>query len=143
MRRGRPVKYDPDIVAKQLDDFVNNNDYPIVKEFLLNGNNLPTFDHLLEMIKDNDTLNHAYKRALNKQEVYIEKGAISGELNPTFSIFKLKQHQFGWKDKQETEFTGPNGQPLSLGLDVVIDYGDKPDKMINVTPDNDKLTAGQ
>lgn len=32
--------------------------------------------------------------------------------NPTGAIFALKN--YGWKDKQETEITGPNGGPLEI-----------------------------
>jgi len=113
MRRGRPVKYDPEIVAEQLEDFVINHDYPLVKEFLLGRNDLPSFDYLLEMIKGNDNLHHAYKKAIDKQETYIERGALHGELNPTFAIFKLKQHQFGWKDKNEQAITVSNSFDVS------------------------------
>ena len=42
------------------------------------------------------------KRAKTKIEANIEKNALLGLFNPTFSIFNMKNN-FGWKDKQEIE----------------------------------------
>ena len=42
------------------------------------------------------------KKAKTKIEASIEKGALSGLYNPTFSIFNMKNN-FGWKDKQEVK----------------------------------------
>lgn len=41
----------------------------------------------------------------------IVKGATFNKMNPTFSIFNLKNN-YGWKDKQESEVYGKNGQPV-------------------------------
>lgn len=45
------------------------------------------------------------KRAKQKIENNIEENAMMGILNPTVSIFNLKNN-FGWKDKTEQEITG-------------------------------------
>ncbi len=42
------------------------------------------------------------KRAKNRVENYVEENSLKGLLNPTVSIFNLKNN-FGWKDKQEIE----------------------------------------
>ena len=47
------------------------------------------------------------KRAKTKIEANIEKGALLGIYNPTFSIFNMKNN-FGWQDKQEIDTTGSN-----------------------------------
>ena len=47
------------------------------------------------------------KRAKTKIEANIEKGALLGLYNPTFSIFNMKNN-FGWQDKQEIDTTGSN-----------------------------------
>ena len=44
------------------------------------------------------------KRAKTKIEANIEKGALLGLYNPTFSIFNMKNN-FGWQDKQEIDTT--------------------------------------
>lgn len=47
------------------------------------------------------------KRAKTKIEAGIEKGALLGLYNPTFSIFNMKNN-FGWQDKQEVDTTHTN-----------------------------------
>lgn len=47
------------------------------------------------------------KRAKTKIEANIEKGALLGLYNPTFSIFNMKNN-FGWQDKQEIDTTSSN-----------------------------------
>lgn len=47
------------------------------------------------------------KRAKTKIEASIEKGALLGQYNPTFSIFNMKNN-FGWQDKQEIDTTHTN-----------------------------------
>lgn len=41
-------------------------------------------------------------KARQRSETFIEKNALRGTLNATFSIFALK-NRFGWKDKTESE----------------------------------------
>lgn len=78
-------------------------------------------------------------RARRICEAWTEEQLFEGNDRGTkFSLI----NNYDWKEKQETALTGPNGQPLSLGLDITIDYGDKKaDSMINVSPVVDKLTA--
>lgn len=47
------------------------------------------------------------KKAKTKIEASIEKGALLGVFNPTFSIFNMKNN-FGWQDKQEIDTTTSN-----------------------------------
>lgn len=47
------------------------------------------------------------KRAKTKIEAGIEKGALLGLYNPTFSIFNMKNN-FGWQDKQEIDTSSTN-----------------------------------
>ena len=44
------------------------------------------------------------KQAKQQIENWVEEKSLTGELNPTVSIFNLKNN-FGWKDKQEVETT--------------------------------------
>lgn len=47
------------------------------------------------------------KRAKTRIEAGIEKGALLGLYNPTFSIFNMKNN-FGWQDKQEIDTSSTN-----------------------------------
>ncbi len=51
------------------------------------------------------------KRAKDKCEKQIEVMALKGKYNSVFSIFNLKNN-YGWKDKQESEVYGENGEAL-------------------------------
>lgn len=46
------------------------------------------------------------KRAIQKQEAYLLRGAQTGRLNPVFSIFRLKQPQHGYSDQRQVENSG-------------------------------------
>lgn len=54
------------------------------------------------------------KRAKYKIENWIEEKSLQGELNPTVSIFNLKNN-FGWKDKQEVESSNKN---VNINYDI-------------------------
>ena len=58
-------------------------------------------DTLIEYEKREEFID-TIKRAKNKVENYVEENSLMGKLNPTVSIFNLKNN-FGWKDKQEIE----------------------------------------
>lgn len=52
--------------------------------------------------EEKDEFCSTIKRAKNKVENYVEENSLMGKLNPTVSIFNLKNN-FGWKDKTEIE----------------------------------------
>lgn len=47
------------------------------------------------------------KKAKTRIEASIEKNALLGNYNPTFSIFNIKNN-FGWQDKHEVDTTNSN-----------------------------------
>lgn len=57
------------------------------------------------------------KRAKNKIENYIEEHSITGDLNPTVSIFNLKNN-FGWKDKTEVDQNIGNKDNKPFNIDL-------------------------
>jgi hypothetical protein len=71
-------------------------------------------------IKDWPEFSPLQKIAIEKQEAYLSKGAITGQLNATFAIFRLKQPQHGWTDKQEHENTHKFVQPI-MNLEEAVD----------------------
>jgi hypothetical protein len=102
MAGGRPKKYDPIDIAKRLDNYIKEEDNPILPGFCIQQGN-PCKDTLYELAKNCTELSDSIKRAVDKQEAFYEKGAANGEVNPTFAIFKLKQPQHGWTDKQQID----------------------------------------
>ena len=54
---------------------------------------------------DNAIFSTLLKRCIAKKEANLEKGALTGKLNPSMAIFSLKQ--LGWKDKKEVDVKTP------------------------------------
>lgn len=72
---------------------------PVAKKYWITRDN----------IKDWSEFSPLQKVAVEKQEAYLTKGAVQGTLNSTFSIFRLKQPQHGWRDQPVEEV-----QPLQV-----------------------------
>lgn len=117
-KRGRPNKYDPLEIAKKLDDYIDSNKNPIIAKFCIEPGN-PCKDTVYELAKTCEELSYSIKRAVDKQEAYVEEGAMNGTVNPTFAIFKLKQPQHGWTDKQQID-SNISGA-LEINVNVVED----------------------
>ena len=117
---GRMPKYrDPEILQQKIDEYfdmcdntfiisyVNNQEKKTQKPYTISG--LCVYlnicnDTLIEYEKNPnfvDILKNARMKILN----YVVENASTGGLNPTFSIFNLKNN-FHWKDKQEIEHSG-------------------------------------
>lgn len=99
---GRPLLFK---TVKELEDKIN--------EYFEDENNRPyTITSLavwldcdrktLTNYEERDKFFPTIKRAKTKIEAEIEKGALLGLYNPTFSIFNMKNN-FGWQDKQEVD----------------------------------------
>lgn len=114
VKRGRPPKFDADVLAKKLEKYISLCDDPIVQEFCL-GQKVSR-DTLYRLAKINEVLSDNIKRLHSKQEVRTIRKAESGEINATFAIFKLKQPCYGWTDKQEVSHSG--------GLDIKVKWDD-------------------
>lgn len=65
-------------------------------------------DTLLEYEKLEE-FSDTIKRAKRRIENWIETKSLNSMINPTVSIFNLKNN-FGWKDKTETEISNPDGE---------------------------------
>lgn len=77
---------------------------PITKPYTISG--LCVYlnicrDTLCEYEK-NIIFSDTIKNAKSKIENYVEENSLTGKLNPTVSIFNLKNN-FGWKDKHEID----------------------------------------
>jgi len=56
-----------------------------------------------DFISDHDEFSELRRQAIEKQENYLMKWATSNDLNATMSVFRLKQPQHGFTDKQEID----------------------------------------
>lgn len=101
---GRPRIYDSDILADQLKEYIDKSDDPMIEEFVMQ--NGVTKDTLYRLEKENQRLSDIIKYCHTKQHIRTVRRIEEGLINPTFGIFKLKQRQYGWTDKQEVELSG-------------------------------------
>lgn len=128
------------IFENALKDAILQNKYIVVKEICLR-NNLP-YDYILELKRElpqsedaerreaGVRLSQSIKNIISWQEVICEKKLIIGEGNLAGVIFKLKQHQHGWTDRQQIEHSA---------TDEVIKMIEAKNKMIKEAIDNSDL----
>lgn len=107
---GRPRVYIPDKVADDLMEYVNKTEDPMIEEFCIAEGN-PSKDTLYRLEKENCRISDAIKKCHLKQEIRTVKRVEIGLMNPTWAIFKMKQKQYGWTDKQELEHSGEIQMP--------------------------------
>lgn len=98
----RPIKYNAEVLAEQLNAYIDSCDDPLLQEFCM-PKDAPSRDTLHRLSKDSQLLSDAIKRCMDKQELTIIRKAMSGDANSTFAIFRLKQPQHGWTDKQQID----------------------------------------
>ena len=95
----RPKKYTKKLcqeeIIPKMEKYTDENAVPILAEFCYMNN------YRRAMMYEQPALSYALKRMTAKKEAQLEKGALSGNLNPSMAIFSLKQ--LGWKDKQEID----------------------------------------
>lgn len=99
--------YTDEVVAelvKKLQRYIEETDVPIVAEFAYK-NNIPR-----QRLYDIPAFHELMQNLIAKKEANLEKGGLSGQLNPTITKFSLMQ--LGWKQKIENELTGKGGKPL-------------------------------
>lgn len=75
--------------------YIDNTTLPIIAEFAYMN------DIERQYLYDNAMFSTLLKKCIAKKEANLEKGALTGKLNPSMAIFSLKQ--IGWKDKQADE----------------------------------------
>lgn len=107
-----------------LKDAIEQNKYLVVREICLKNNY--SYDYIMELKRElpksedpqrraaGERLAQAIKNIISWQEVICEKKLIIGEGNLAGIIFKLKQPQHGWSDKQQIE------ADLDLKLDITF-----------------------
>jgi hypothetical protein len=115
---GRPPKLTPEQrleVYEAFESFITDTDDSRISKFVSYDKTALqyniTHDNLIDWVE----FSELRKRAIRKQEDYLlEKGG-TGKYNPTLAIFRLKQPQHGYRDRQETDIT-TNGNDVGLGI---------------------------
>lgn len=123
-----------------LKDAIEQNKYLVVREICLKNNY--SYDYIMELKRElpksedpkrreaGERLAQAIKNIISWQEVICEKKLIIGEGNLAGIIFKLKQHQHGWTDRQQVEHSA---------TDDIIKMIEAKNKMIKEAIDNSDL----
>lgn len=123
-----------------LKDAIQQNKYIVVREICLKNNY--SYDYIMELKREmpksenperkaqGERLAQAIKNIISWQEVICEKKLIIGEGNLAGVIFKLKQHQHGWTDRQQIEHSA---------TDDIIKMIEAKNKMIKEAIDNSDL----
>ena len=123
-----------------LKEAIENKKYIIIKEICLTNNY--SYDYIMELKrempksedperkKQGERLAQAIKNIIDWQEVLLEQMLITGNGSPAGIIFKLKQHQHGWTDRQEIEHSA---------TDEVIKMIEAKNKMIKEAINNSDL----
>ena len=112
----RPIEHNIDDIIQSLEKYIELNEEPLVQEFALNYG--ISRSRLYELAEKNDILSYTIKKAIEKQEVYLLKNASRNLINPTFTMFRLKQPTFGYKDKTEIDqnIGNKDDKPLNINL---------------------------
>jgi hypothetical protein len=102
-KRGRPKEHSDDKVAELVAKFrqyIEETDIPIIAEFAYQN------DVTRQLLYEREEFSTLLKKCVAKKEVALERGALTGALNPTMAVFSLKQ--LGWTDKHQVESTNTN-----------------------------------
>ena len=109
-------KYDLQTIADKLETYIQSTDNPSVAEFCSDFSN-PVKDTLYNYAKEYKPISDSLKRINAIQEARTIRMLESGELNPIYGIFKLKQPAYGWTDKQQVE-------SINLNIDADLSEND-------------------
>jgi len=106
MTAGRPKIYDSKEITKDLLEYIEKTEDPMIEEFVLNSEFVT--DTLYRLAKEDTGLSEAIKRVHAKQSIRTQRLAEQGEIPTAWAIFKMKQKCYGWTDKQEVVSTNHN-----------------------------------
>lgn len=112
MPAGRPPYFTPEQIQKIADDlqaYIVNEEDPTIVWFT--SSYAPVWSETeqrdvfinKDFINNHDEFCELRKKAIEKQENYLMKWATNNELNATMSVFRLKQPQHWFTDKQEID----------------------------------------
>lgn len=123
MPAGRPRTVDIKDLIEKLNIYIEESNDPMVVEFC--GNYGISKDTIYRYAKESTELTDSIKRLHGKQEKRTVKLAEAGEIPTAWAIFKMKQKQYGWTDKQEivSENTNKN-------VNMEVDSVEEADRII-------------
>jgi hypothetical protein len=117
METGRPRKYTKELIEEirvKLDEYIDNNDIPILAEFAYQNNIKRA--RLYELRNEDEDFSCTMEKIKAKKEAQLEKLGLMNVINSTVSIFSLKQ--LGWSDKQQIDVSG------NVGVTIINDMND-------------------
>lgn len=114
MKTGRPLKFQSvEELEQKIDAYFEDckikGSRPFITELAYW---LDTSRETLCDYKEKPEFSDSLKKAKARCEIELERNLIEGKINPTGSIFNLKNN-YGWKDRQETDITSGN-KPISI-----------------------------
>lgn len=123
---GRPQIHTTEQIQEIVDDltiYIEENEDPTIVGFTSSYNKYSVNKNY---IGDHNEFSELRKRAIEKQEAFMLKGATNNKLNPTVCIFRLKQPQHGFTDKTQSDIKLEQVTPILGGAakNVSIDESD-------------------
>lgn len=105
----RPIIYTEEVVKNELEgileEILSNKDIVLLGEIFENkAYPRQNFSEWAEKFKNNIEISDTIKRIKGILEERVNLGGLKNKLNPTMTIFNLKNN-YGWKDKNETDIT--------------------------------------
>lgn len=114
--RKMPLK---DLVAA-ANQYADTTPIPIIKEFAMIVGYTREYLYELAATHPKSGLRAALQRIIDRKEIALERGALSGELDRSMAIFSLKQ--LGWRDQPPEQ---KNDDKLDEILRSIKDAADK------------------
>lgn len=116
---GRPLKFEtPDILEEKINEYFKQCEEkglkPLITELALH---LDTTRETLCDYKEKDEYSDSIKKAKLRCQVALERNLVEGKVNPTGTIFNLKNN-YGWRDKNETDIT-TQGEKIQSGVVIL------------------------
>lgn len=108
MPAGRPPKLTDEEkaeVVSALAEYIDAEEDPTIVGFVSVNPIAIQYDVSDDNINDWEQFTRLRKRAVRKQEHYLLKQGGAGKYNPTIAIFRLKQPQHGYTDRQDRDIT--------------------------------------
>lgn len=111
---GRPPKLTPEQrqeVYEAFKAYIRETDDPTVPDFVSTHELALEYEITRDNLNDWGEFSTLIKSAVIKQERYLLKEGGAGKYNPTMAIFRLKQPQHGYTDRQQQDHT-TNGKDM-------------------------------